>query len=146
MLDITVEIKDLLKKTKGLNFSVNLAGTFTSHNEFAITPKWQFAIIRGAEREIAYLKGKIYQDNKGRTRASFTVRPNSIFPFFFFVFPVFGILMLTTNISKSYDGEIMAAGIIFTLLIPFVMLALGNSAKQKLKDRFVKTFDLKTVS
>lgn len=139
------EIQQLFDKTKGWNFSVNLTGEFVSDYEFKMTPKWQFAVIRSFEREVSYLNGQIFPDELKRTRVTFTVRPNSILLIFFFLFPVFGLFALTTNNLKGEIDEARIIGLVFTLGVPALMLLFGHFAKQELKNRFVKTFDLRPI-
>ena len=139
------EIQQLFAKTKGWNFSVNLKGEFISDYEFKMTPKWQFAVIKSFEREVSYLNGQIFSDELNRTRVTFTVRPNSILLIFFFAFPLFGIFALTTNNIKGDVNEARIVGAIFTFVVPTLMLLFGHLAKQGIKNRFIKTFDLRPV-
>lgn len=142
---LKTDIQQLFDKTKGWNFSVNLTGEFTSELEFKMTPKWQFAIIKNFEREVSYLKGQIFADEFKRTRVTFTVRPNSILLIFFILFPVFGIIALTTDNITGDINEARIVGLVFTLIAPALMLLFGHFAKQGIKNRFIKTFDLKPI-
>ncbi|PAC26502.1 hypothetical protein BWI92_25650 [Flectobacillus sp. BAB-3569] len=139
------EIQQLFDKTNGWNFSVNLTGEFISEYEFKMTPKWQFAVIKSFEREVSYLNGQIFSDEFKRTRVTFTVRPNSILLIFFFVFPLFGIFALTTDNINGDINETRIVGAVFTFAVPALMLLFGHFAKQGIKNRFVKTFDLSPV-
>jgi len=139
------EIQQLFDKTNGWNFSVNLTGKFISENEFKMTPKWQFAVIKSFERKVSYLNGHIYSDELNRTRVTFTVRPNSILLIFFFLFPLFEIFALTTDNIKGDVNETRILGAIFTFVVPALMLLFGHLAKQGIKNRFIKTFDLRPV-
>jgi hypothetical protein len=140
------DIQQLFDQTKGWNFPVNLTGEFISDNEFKMTPKWQLVVIRNFEREISYLNGKIFQDEFKRTRVIFTVRPNSIFPIFFFLFPLFGLFALTNNNAGQQRSRILVVGVIFTFVVPIVMLVFGYFAKKGIKDRFITTFNLKPAN
>ena len=142
---LKTEIQQLFDKTKGWNFSVNLTGEFTSEYEFKMTPKWQFAVIKNFERQVAYLNGKILVDESKRTRVNFSVRPNSILLIFFFLFPMFGIYILTTDKIEGDIVEARIAGLVFTFLVPALMLVFGHFAKQGIKNRFIKTFELRPV-
>lgn len=139
------EIQQLFDNTRGLNSSVNLTGEFTSDFEFKMKPKWQFVVIKNFEREVSYLNGQIFSDEFKRTRVTFTVRPNSILLIFFFVFPLFGILALTTNNIKGNTPEFLIVGLAFAFVVPALMLVFGHFAKQGIKNRFIKTFNLKAI-
>lgn len=142
---LKTDIQQLLDKTKGWNFSVNLTGEFTSEFKFKMRPKWQFVIIKSFEREVSYLNGYIFIDELKRTRVTFTVRPNSIFLIFFFLFPVVGIFVLTTDNIQGDIDESRIVGLVLTLVVPALMLLFGHFAKQGIKNRFIKTFDLKPI-
>ena len=144
--DIKKDLHQLFEKTKGWNFSVNLTGEFTSDNEFNMTPKWQFVHIKGGETSVSYLHGKIFSDELKRTRITFSVKPNMIIVLFLFLFPIFGIFLLTTSNFKGDVTEGRIAGLVFTLVVPALMLAFGHHAKQGIKNRFIKTFDLKPLN
>ncbi|MNY61813.1 hypothetical protein D3C86_1985360 [compost metagenome] len=75
----------------------------------------------------------------------FTVRPNSIFAIFFFAFPLFGLFGLTINNVNGDKNEALIVGLVFTFMVPMVMLIFGFFAKKGIKDRFVKTFNLEQV-
>lgn len=141
---LKADIQQLFDKSRGWDFSVNLTGEFTSEFEFKMTPKWQLAIIKNFEREVSYLNGQLFADELKRTRVTFTVRPNSVFLIFFFLFPILGIFSLTTVTTGGLD-ESGIVGLIFTFAVPAVMLLFGHFAKQGIKNRFVKTFDLKPI-
>ncbi len=143
--ELKTDIQQLLDKTRGWDFSVNLTGKFTSEFEFEMTPKWQFAIIRGFEQKISYLEGQIFVDEFKRTRVTFNVRPNSTLLIFLFAFPMIGIFALTTGNMKGDKDDAKIAGLAFTFVVPAVMLLLGYFAKQDIKNCFVKAFDLKPV-
>lgn len=138
------DIQHLFEKSKDWNFSINLTGEFITEYEFKMTPNWQFVDIQNFERKVSYLKGQLFQDELKRTCVTFTVRPNSIFLIFFFLFPVFGILALT-NINTNGDTYNIIAGLVFTLGLPVLMLIVGHYTKQALKNRFIKTFNLKPI-
>jgi hypothetical protein len=142
---LKTDIQQLFDKTKGWNFSVNLTGEFTSEFEFKMTPKWQFAIIKNFEREVSYLNGQIHSDELKRTLVTFTVRPNSILLIFFFLFPMFGIFVLTTDNIKGDIEDARIGGLVFTFVVPALMLVFGHFAKQGIKNRFIQTFDLKPI-
>lgn len=142
---LKTDIQQLFDKTKGWNFSVNLTGEFTSEFEFKMTPKWQFAIIKSFERKVSYLNGQIHSDELKRTLVTFTVRPNSILLIFFFLFPMFGIFALTTDNIKGDIQDARIVGLIFTFVIPALMLVFGHLAKQGIKNRFIKIFNLKPI-
>jgi hypothetical protein len=143
---LRAEIQRLFDKTKGWDFSINLTGEFTSDYEFTITPKWQFAIIRNYERQVSYLFGRIFSDEFKRTQVNFTVRPNSIVLIFFFLFPLFGIVALTSDNIKGDANEVMIVGLVFTFVVPATMMLFGYLAKKAIKNRFIKTFDLKPAT
>ena len=142
---LKTDIQQLFDETEGWNFSVNLVGEFTSEFEFTMTPKWQFIFIKNFERQISYLKGHIFSDEFKRTQVTFTVRPNSIFLIFFFICPMFGISALTTD-NINGDDEVRIVGLILTTAAPALMLLFGHFAKKGIKNRFVRTFDLKPIS
>ncbi|MEJ7677778.1 MAG: hypothetical protein WKG06_07910 [Segetibacter sp.] len=137
--DLRLEIQQLFNR-QGANFSINLTGKFISEYEFEMTPKWQFIMIRNYENEIAYLKGRIFQDKEQKTRATFTVRPNSIFLIFFFIFPIIGILVLSKS-GQNYKDTL--AAYLFIIAVPLIVLAFGYFAKQGIKNRFIATFNLR---
>lgn len=142
---LKTEIQHLFDNTKTWDFSVNLTGKFTSDFEFKMTPKWQSVIIKNYEREAAYLNGKIFADEYNKTCVTFNVRPNSIVLFFIFIFPIFGIAALT---SDNFNGDVVVssiAGVVFTFVVPVIMLVFGYFAKQGIKNNFIKTFGLKTI-
>ncbi len=103
----------------------------------------KFVIIKNFEREISYLNGQIFPDEFQRTRVTFTVRPNSILLIFFFLFPTIGIFALTTENINGDKNEVRIVGFVFTIVVPLLMLLVGHFAKQGIKNRFIKTFDLK---
>jgi len=141
------DIQQLFEKSKGWNFSINLTGEFTSDSEFKMIPKWQMAYIRGGESKIAYLNGQIFEDEHKRTRVKFTVRPNSMYPLFFFAFPLFMLLILINSDKGNNDiVNIVGTSLMAFVVIPGTMLLFGHFAKQGLKDRFIKTFNLKPVN
>ena len=123
-----------------------LTGEFTSDYEFKMTPKWQWVTIRSFEREISYLSGQIFSDQFKRTRVTFTVRPNSIVLIFFFIFPIFGIFAVTTGNINSDIGEAGIVGLVFTFLVPALMLLFGHFAKQGIKKCFIKTIELNPIN
>ena len=140
------DIRQLFDKTKGWNFSVNLTGEFTSDSEFKMIPKWQFSRIKGGESKEAYLNGCIFEDENKRTRVKFTVRPNSMYPLFFFIFPLFGLLALTSEDTRNKDVvDIVGLILMVFVVFPGIMLLFGHFAKKGIKDRFIKTFNLKLV-
>lgn len=143
---LKAEIQQLFEKANGWNFSVNLAGEFVSEYEFKMTPKWQFAIIRSFEREVSYLKGKIFADEFKRTRVKFSVRPNSIFAIFLFLFPAFGIFALSADNVHGNERETKIVGLVFVFVVPALILFFGQIAKENLKNRFVKTFNLRAIN
>jgi hypothetical protein len=137
-------MQQLFDKTKGWNFSVNLKGSFTTGNEFEITPKWQLIHIRGGgQSEIASIKGEIFQNEFKQTKVDFKVRPNSIIPVFFILLPVIGIFMLIGGKAKGNENTVMLIALCLTFLGPILLLVLGHQAKKGLKDRFVDTFGLR---
>lgn len=143
--ELKADIQQLLNKTRGWDFSVNLVGEFTSEFEFEMTPKWQFVMISNYERNVSYLNGQIYSDELKRTRVTFSVRPNSISLIFSFLFPIFGILFLTTINTRSDIEKNIIISLVFIFVVPAFMLSFGYFAKQQIKNRFVKTFSLKPI-
>jgi hypothetical protein len=144
--ELKSEIQQLLKKTEGWNFSVNLTGYFVSEYEFKMTPKWSNLVIKGPiETQESYLKGRLYKHESNKTRITFTVRPNIIFLIFFFSSPIFGISILTYKPSNGQQNDMLVFGLGLTFIIPFLMLIIGHYFQKTIKDRFVSTFDLKQV-
>ncbi len=139
------DIQQLFDNKKGRFSSVNLTGEFISEFEFKMTPKWQLVNIKNFETEISYLKGKIFSDENKKTTITFTVRPNSIFLIFFFLFPILGFLALTTRNLSGDINETRITGLLLTFAAPAIMLLFGHFAKQGIKERFIKTFNLKPV-
>lgn len=140
--EIKTSIKRLIERNRGASYVVNLAGEFTSANEFTLTPKWQLAVIRNYERDLTYLKGKIYVDELHRTRVDFTVRPNSIFLIFMILFPFIGSIMLLATSKISNAPPI---GIFYAFIVPVVLISLGFFAKRAIKNRFIEAFKLVKV-
>ena len=106
----------------------------------------QFAVIQSFEREISFLKGRIFNDELRRTRVTFTVRPNSIFLIFFLLFPAIGVFALTSDDIEGDIDKIRFIGFIFIFVVPALMLLFGHLAKQGIKNRFIATFKLKPLS
>lgn len=144
--DLKFEIQQLFDQSEGCDPSVNLTGKFISEYEFKMTPKWQFAIIQSFEREISFLKGRIFNDELRRTQVTFTVRPNSIFLIFFLLFPAIGVFALRSGDIEGDIDKIRFIGFIFIFIVPALMLLFGHLAKQGIKNRFIATFNLKPLS
>jgi hypothetical protein len=143
--DLKSDIQKLLKESKEWDFYVNLTGQFIGDYAFEMTPKWQFAIIRGLESKISYLNGILYTDESGRTRVDFDVRPNSAITIFFFVFPMIGLWALANANTSDKNNDALLVGLGFTFIVPIVMVVFGHFAKQGIKEDFIKTFDLKPL-
>lgn len=143
--ELRSEIQQLFDKTKQSNSYVNLTGVFVSEYEFQMVPKRQPVTIKNFERDMSYLNGQIFIDALKRTQITFSVRPNSIFAIFFFVFMVVGILALTLNNIKGEISEVKILGFVFTFLVPVMMLLFGYFTKKAIKSAFVKAFDLKSL-
>lgn len=62
---------------------------------------------------------------------------------FFFIGPLFGLLILTSDDIKGDKTEAKIAGLLVTIITPVVMLIQAHFAKEGIKNRFIKTFDLK---
>lgn len=139
---LKADIQQLLDQKEGWTFSVNLKGEFTSEYEFNMTPKWQLANINSYERKISYLEGQIFQDESENTRVDLTIRPNSVLAIFFFLFPFIGFFILISDEGKN--GHVIG-GLVFTLIVPLLMLLFGHFAKSGIKDTFVRAFDLKQL-
>lgn len=139
--ELKAEIRQLLNDTKDWTNSVNLCGSFTAEFEFEMTPRWQFAIIRSFEQKISYLDGKLLPDENGKACVVFSVRPNSIFSIFFFVFPLLGVLALM-NSNQPNKVEIAT---LFIGIFPGLMLLVGYFGKKGLKDTFVDYFSLREM-
>lgn len=139
------DIQQLFSQSKERDFSINLTGKFTAEFEFQMIPKWQLAVIRNFEREESYLNGTIFSDEENRTRVDFTVRPNSIVPIFFFLFPMFGLIALTAGNENGNMNQGNIVGFVFAFVVPTGMALFGYFAKQSIKKRFVETFDLKPI-
>jgi hypothetical protein len=127
------------------DFSVNLTGKFASEYEFEMTPKFQLAIIKNFERDVSYLKGQIFGDLSKGTRVTFSVRPNSIFLIFSILFPLIGIFVLTVDTMDGSQDKSRSTALFFTFGVPVFMLLYGYFAKQAIKNRFIRTFDLKPI-
>lgn len=141
-----IEMEQLFEKTYGLNFSINLVGEFVSEDEFKITPKWQFIIIRHFERDAAYLNGKIISQGKNSTLVKFSVRPNSIFVIFFFVFPVISVALLISYFNgDSGKTDMLVVIAVFGIVTPLVSMLIARSVKNGIKQTFVTTFNLQPI-
>lgn len=125
-------------------FKYNLSGKFINNYEFKATDKWTIGVyIRSFENDPAYLKGKIKETGDGLI-LNVTVRPNSIFSIFGFIFPIAGIFaMFATGFgSTSEDGLI--AGLTF-ILIGLIFYPLGRFLRNRLRNKFEQYLDLKRV-
>lgn len=115
----------------------NLSGKFINDNEFQATDKWTIGLyIRSFENDPAYLKGKIDETSNGAT-IKVSVRPNSIFPIFGFLFPLLGIFAL---FSKSQDGLTVGLAFIASGLISY---PIGKFLRVRLRNKFERYLDLK---
>jgi hypothetical protein len=139
------QIQELFSVSQDKIGGVNLTGAFTSEFEFEMTPIWQLIRIRNFERSESYLKGRIFSDELNRTCVTFTVRPNSIFLMFTFLFPLFGLAVLTSDNVKSDKNDLKIVGFVFTLLVPAIMLVSAHLANRRIKKTFVETFNLKPI-
>lgn len=139
--DLRDDMQQLFEKTRGLNFSINLTGTFTGSYAFEVKPKYQFGYINGFKRDAAYLAGKIALGENNHARVTILVRPNSMFIIVFFVSLVWGLYRLL--FVHSYSASDIIADVVFILVIPFVTAVWAHLAKAGIKNRFVKVFGLK---
>lgn len=107
-----------------LKFKYNLSGKFINDFEFKATDKWTIGIyIRGFENDPAYLKGKITETSNGII-INITVRPNSIFLIFGFLFPIVGFFALFAPIfGNTTEDELM--GSLAFIFIGLIFYSLG---------------------
>lgn len=137
------EIQEIFDKKSRRSKYINLKGEFTSSYTFKASPEWQLIYIRNFERDVAYINGEIIQDEQLKTSVKFTARPNFIFPLFFFSFSLPGINLFTTS-NRINDKDSFQIGLFFIFIAPIVMLFLGLLARNKIKNRFVNTFSLRS--
>lgn len=143
MEDFKADVRQLLERTQSLNFSVNLTGEFIAADEFKMTPKWSFITTRGFEPDPSYLHGYIFQDEWKRTRVTFTIRPNSVFPLFSIAFPLFFLMLLVNNTPD--DAKTRIAIVVMIVVLPLFLWAVGHYAKEGIRNRFIQTFGLTPV-
>lgn len=135
------KLKDQIEKVCLVHKKINLTGKFISDNEFELTPRWQAINIRSYERELSFLKGKIYVDELNQTKVDFSVRPNSIFVIFFFIFPIVAIFIYFSNTNEDYLLPVL----IFGIIVPLICLGIGQISRNIIRDRFIETFNLKKI-
>lgn len=140
------DIKKLLDKTYGFNFSVNLTGRFVSENEFKMTPKWSFTNIQFFEHNISYLRGKLYLDDQSITRVDFNIRPNSILVFFFFIFIVLGVVYAQAAFLEPDNNEENLPLAIVCGIVSLSQIPIGYFSTRGIKKRFISTFNLKPIT
>lgn len=135
------EMQQLFEKARGFNFSVNLAGKFTSSYAFEVKPKYRPGYTSGFGKNTVYLAGKIRQGDNNHARVTLLVKPNAMFIIVFFVSLVWGLYRLL--FVHSYSASDIIADVVFILVIPFVTAVWAHLAKAGIKNRFVKVFGLK---
>lgn len=140
------DIQLLFNETDSQAASVNLTGEFISDTEFRMTPKRQFLVIRNYEHETSYLDGQILLNELDKTQVTFTVRPNSIFAIFFFLFPVLGLLSLLFVNKGQPDRQSQFISLVFIVIAPVMMLGQSYYFKQSIRNRFIKKFNLKPIA
>ena len=126
-------------------FFVNLDGEFTSEHEFKMSPLVQAMPIRWLETQQSFLYGSIQQNEAKRTVVTFSVRANSIFTVFFFLFPLIGLATWNKDSTISAD-KINEVALTFIFFVPSLMMAISYFLKRAIKNRFINTFDLKPIS
>jgi hypothetical protein len=124
------------------NYKYNLTGKFINDYEFKATDKWTIGLyIRSFENDPAYLKGKIKATNSGII-LNVTVRPNSIFSIFGFLFPIAGIFALFATGFGSTNEDGLIVGLAF-VIIGLIFYPLGKFLRNRLRKKFEKYLDLK---
>ncbi len=145
------EIQKLIKESQNLGFSVNLTGKVLNENEFYITSKWNFGpLVSGP---ISYLNHSVptnlrvftYQNENKVTQVNLLVSPNSYYPLLFILCPISLLVLLWFYTKESGSAGVYTIILFLAILIPIIMVVISKTLKRKLKDQFVKYFDLKKV-
>jgi len=123
-------------------FKYNLAGKFINDNEFKIIDKWTIGVyIRSFENDPAYLRGKIIEKENGIT-VKVSVRPNSIFPLFGFLFPILGLFAIFTTGFGQENNEGLFVGLFF-IVFGIIIFPIGRLLRNRLRNKFEQYLDLK---
>jgi len=144
------EIQNLIKETQNLGFSVNLTGKVLNENEFYITSKWNFGpLVSGPVSYLHHsdptnLRIFTYQNENKETQVNLLVTPNSYYPLLFILCPI-SLLILWFCTNESGSAGVYAIILFLAFLIPIITVIISKILKRKLKDKFVKYFDLKKM-
>lgn len=133
-------IKNLITKIPDKNETLKVTDLDRIHNTFKIAANWNNGRIINFEYKEAYLEGKLITETNNTTKLVFNIRPNSIYPIFFYLLAVFFILCcLGINHNKQNDTFLTAIPLLF---MAFVFWIIGKYNTMRLLGGLIKELDL----
>ena len=145
--ELSNEIKQVLSRSKELNFKSNLSGILSADNSFSIFSKWQIVPYSTLNFHTkTTIEGQIYKISSTGTQVNITVKPNSMFPTFFFILPLFYIVFFLTLEDSQRIFEVYLLFIALMILTPTIILFLSALSKNRLKGTFARQFNLTEIN
>src|SRR5690606_10178100 len=134
------KIEDLFKQS-----SLSFVGKFTSSNEFAAYDKWSIIswYLPNFKRKSAYLKGEIFQSEKG-TLLKLNTRPNTMLSAFPILYVLIGIIILIAAELNKENMLFLIIGSVF-ILTGILNYLLGIFSRNRLENNFEKNLDLQKL-
>lgn len=129
------------------NSIVSLVGKFNNDNEFEMTSKWKvgpFTYCSSLYRP-TIIKGYIFKNDNAQTQVNILVSPHSFVQLLFFVLPIFYAVIFFTIESSQKDLEFYILICTSFILTPIILLLFGMFLKNRLKNRFIKYFNLSQI-
>jgi len=137
--NVQANITSIVNK-KWQDFSENITENITEDNNFKLTHKWSFAVIKWIENSPAYLSGTLSADNK-QTVIKTTVRPNSGLVIFFYILIILFLCELF-GINTFIQGP-KTFKLLFFPFFNLILFGLMKMFTAGLRNRFERIMHLK---
>jgi hypothetical protein len=121
------------------DFSNNITGRLNADDSFKLTHKWSFAVFRWIENSPAYLSGTLTTEGN-KTIIQTSLRPNSIFVMFFYLFTVL-FLCEAVGIDTFFQGP-KSLNLLFFAFFNLVLFGLIKMYTSRLRNRFERLLQL----
>ena len=152
LAQLRAEIESVINDTNSFSLSANFSGKIIKDNEYQITSNWEIGpMVSGP---LGYINANsptslnvfIYQNKNAKTQVNLLVSPNSYLPSLFIFFPISLLVLVGTSINDTGINEADLILMLMIFLCPVIILFISKFSKKRLRNKFVKHFDLQEIS
>ena len=141
IIEIREQFATIFNQSQSYYNNINLTGYFIGEQHFKVYPLWTFIPIKYDEKDAAYIEGHFLEAENQNTRIEFTIRPNEVFLFLFYIFICGSILPLLIFLIFKIDLFLLIS-LSQLLIMPIILMGISYYVKNSLLQTFISTFDL----